>query len=283
VAKRTPSAPDARASDSLFYRSLAVSAALHAALLAAGGFGVSFDSFAPAEGLVVDLTLPLTGVDSPGAGPLGLPPSAPPLGAPEPPAVVAAPHPAAETPAAVEPAAEPRPASEPVVEPAPASLESAAAEAASAPSAGESSPGPSPAVPAPASVSGGSPLGISGGEGSTPGAGPGPEGGGGTGPAGRSESPEVLPVLLNKDEVLKNLRRFYPEAERAAGREAEVIVKILIGVSGRVESVDVLRSGGTAFDEGAASVARRMRFSPAILQGRPVAVAVPQRILFRLE
>jgi len=32
----------------------------------------------------------------------------------------------------------------------------------------------------------------------------------------------AFPKLLNRDEVLANLRRFYPESERRAGHEADV-------------------------------------------------------------
>jgi protein TonB len=93
-----------------------------------------------------------------------------------------------------------------------------------------------------------------------------------------------LPVLLNRGELLANLRRFYPEVERRAGREGSVRVKLHIGSDGKVEPVEIAFSGGTAFDIAAREVGRRMRFSPAIgLDGRPVPVALPQDILFRLE
>jgi protein TonB len=93
-----------------------------------------------------------------------------------------------------------------------------------------------------------------------------------------------LPVLLNRDELLANMRRFYPEVERRAGREGAVRVKLHIGSDGRVDPVEIAVSGGTAFDIAAREVGRRMRFSPAIgLDGRPVPVALPQDILFRLE
>ncbi len=93
----------------------------------------------------------------------------------------------------------------------------------------------------------------------------------------------AFPRLLNADEVLANLRRFYPESERAANREGDVTVLIHIDAEGSVSAVDVRRSAGSAFDQAAQKVGKLMRFSPAIgLDGRPVPVALPQPIQFRL-
>ncbi|MBI4377130.1 MAG: TonB family protein [Elusimicrobia bacterium] len=92
-----------------------------------------------------------------------------------------------------------------------------------------------------------------------------------------------FPQLLNRDEVLANLRRFYPESERRAGREGTVIVKIHIDEQGGVAAVDVVSSAGWAFDGAAKEVAKLMRFSPALsLSGKPLAVRVPQSMVFRL-
>jgi TonB family protein len=99
----------------------------------------------------------------------------------------------------------------------------------------------------------------------------------------RTARPDVLPKLLNREEVLSNLRKFYPEAERKAGREAKVVVRLRLGVTGAVEAVDVLQSGGAAFDAAARQVAERMRFSPAMKDGAGVPVALPQAIVFQLE
>ena len=93
----------------------------------------------------------------------------------------------------------------------------------------------------------------------------------------------AFPKLLNRDEVLENLRRLYPEIERRAGREADVIIMIHIGVDGSVRGVDLQSSSGANFDEAARKVGKLMRFSPAIgLNGRPVPVRMGQPINFRL-
>ena len=92
-----------------------------------------------------------------------------------------------------------------------------------------------------------------------------------------------LPRLLNRDELLANLRRFYPESERRAGREGSVLATLHIGVDGRVDPVEIAQSAGTAFDAAAKEVAKRMKFSPAIGRNGPVPVKLNQAIIFRLD
>jgi len=104
---------------------------------------------------------------------------------------------------------------------------------------------------------------------------------GGTGPGGSGLM--QLPRLLNRDELLANLRRFYPEIERRAGREGSVLVTLHIGIDGRVDPVDIAQSGGAAFDAAAREVARRMLFSPALGRNGPVPVKLNQAIIFRLQ
>lgn len=92
-----------------------------------------------------------------------------------------------------------------------------------------------------------------------------------------------LPRLLNRDEVLASLRRFYPESERQAGREGAVVIVLHLGPDGLVTSADVARSASPAFDAAAQKVGALMRFSPAIgLSGKPVHVRMPQEVRFRL-
>jgi len=128
-------------------------------------------------------------------------------------------------------------------------------------------PAPTPAVTAPGGTG-------PGGQG-----GPGGSGGGpGTGDAWVNRPPR----LLNLAEVRASLRKFYPEVERRAGREGSVVVRIGISAEGKVTGVEVLQSDGEAFDEGAKSVARMMRFEPALKESRPIAVTVRQSVGFKL-
>ncbi|MDX6770419.1 MAG: TonB family protein [Elusimicrobiota bacterium] len=147
-------------------------------------------------------------------------------------------------------------------------------------------PGPSTKAletPAPPQTTPGGEVGGTGTAAKTGGSGEGSDEGvpGGTGDGGTPLS--AMPRLLNRDEIVRLMKRFYPEAERRMGREGDVVVAIHIGASGSVSSVDVLRGATPAFDDAARKVAGLMRFSPAIgLNGRPVAVKLPQQVQFRL-
>jgi TonB family protein len=92
-----------------------------------------------------------------------------------------------------------------------------------------------------------------------------------------------FPKLLNRREILRLLRRNYPSIEREAGRNGEVIVDLHLDAGGQVTGVEVVGSAGSAFDGVAQSVARKMKFSPAMMQSGPVAVKIRQAIVFKLE
>ncbi|MEK7389575.1 MAG: TonB family protein [Elusimicrobiota bacterium] len=147
-------------------------------------------------------------------------------------------------------------------------------------------PGPSTTVtqtPEPPAATPGGAIGGTGTAAKTGGSGEGSDDGvpGGTGHGG---TPLLeLPRLLNRDEVLASLRRFYPENERQAGKEGTVVIMIHLGTDGRVSSADVVRPASASFDEASKKVAALMRFSPAIgLNGKPVNVRMPQEVIFRL-
>jgi TonB family protein len=110
---------------------------------------------------------------------------------------------------------------------------------------------------------------------------------GGLGTGGEGEVDWIFlterPRLLNRDELVKNIRRFYPEAERRAGREGTVTVHVHLNRDGRVAGADIARSAGDLFDEAAQKVVASARFSPARRGDRAVSVKFVQSIDFRLE
>ncbi|MBI4387285.1 MAG: energy transducer TonB [Elusimicrobia bacterium] len=117
------------------------------------------------------------------------------------------------------------------------------------------------------------------------GAGPGGEGGLGGSGGGTGTGEAIVnrpPRLINVQEIRASLKRLYPERERRAGREGQVLVAIHVGEDGRVRGVEVLESAGEAFDETAGTVARRMIFEPALVRSVPTAVKVKQAVVFRL-
>jgi len=92
-----------------------------------------------------------------------------------------------------------------------------------------------------------------------------------------------LPSMMNRDDLIRNMRRFYPESERRAGREGTVVLDVHIGRDGQVSAVDVVESAGPAFDEAAKKVIFAARFSPARIGLNNVAVKIRQAIAFQLS
>lgn len=104
----------------------------------------------------------------------------------------------------------------------------------------------------------------------------------GKGPGGGGDIVSY-PRLLNRDEIFGMLKRFYPEGERRAGHEGTVVLAVHVGADGRVSGTEVLESAGSAFDRAAGEVAKLMRFEPAMGRKGPVAVKLPQSVVFQLE
>ena len=106
--------------------------------------------------------------------------------------------------------------------------------------------------------------------------------GGGEGEGGGIKI-DRYPVLLNKREILRLLKKNYPPAEREAGITSRVIVDLHLDTLGNVTGLDVVGSGGVNFDSAAKVVAPKMRFKPALVNAGPAAVKIRQSIIFKLE
>ncbi len=83
------------------------------------------------------------------------------------------------------------------------------------------------------------------------------------------------PQLLN----FKQVEAPYPEVEKAAARTAAVTLQIAISDRGDVIEVVVLESAGAAFDGAAVDSAKRFKFAPAEINGRPA----PVKLTFRYD
>jgi TonB family protein len=71
----------------------------------------------------------------------------------------------------------------------------------------------------------------------------------------------------------------FPEAEKASGKGAIVVLQIAIGADGKVTQVAVLQSASPAFDAAALDAAKKFVFDPARADGKPI----PVRIQYRYE
>lgn len=94
-----------------------------------------------------------------------------------------------------------------------------------------------------------------------------------------------LKQVATPPRVLEQVRPQYPRAARSDGIEGLVLVRVIIGVDGRIEpgSVQVVRSV-PALDAAAMSAVSQWRFSPALgHQGRSVRVIVEIPVQFSLK
>jgi periplasmic protein TonB len=106
-------------------------------------------------------------------------------------------------------------------------------------------------------------------------------------PAGPNRAARGLPrpgSVLTPPRRLREVKPRYPDARRASGVEADVLLVVSLDVAGHVLSVTVGRSShDEAFDEAARQAAREERFSPALRDGVPVATTFSFTTHFRLD
>jgi TonB family protein len=100
---------------------------------------------------------------------------------------------------------------------------------------------------------------------------------------GDGGSPVTWPKLLNRDELMANIRKFYPERQRRLGREGDVELWVHIDVSGAVIATEVKASDDSEFEPAAEKVAALMKFAPAMGASGPVPVKIRAPIQFRLK
>jgi protein TonB len=94
-----------------------------------------------------------------------------------------------------------------------------------------------------------------------------------------------LKQVASAPRVLQQIKPQYPRSARNDGIEGLVLVRVIIGVDGRIEpgSTRVVRSV-PALDAAAVSAVSQWRFSPALgRQGRPVRVIVEIPVQFSLK
>jgi TonB family protein len=94
-----------------------------------------------------------------------------------------------------------------------------------------------------------------------------------------AQPPADAPKLTKPPRLLTFVKADYPEGEKAAGREAVVVLRLTLDAEGAVGEAAVETSAGAAFDAAALAAARQFRFEPAEIDGKPA----PIRILYRYE
>jgi TonB family protein len=90
---------------------------------------------------------------------------------------------------------------------------------------------------------------------------------------------QAAPQLTKPPALVTFVEAEYPEAERASGRSASVVLQITISATGTVEEATVTESAGPAFDQAALAAVQRFAFTPAEIDGKPG----PIRILYKYD
>ena len=108
----------------------------------------------------------------------------------------------------------------------------------------------------------------------------------GTVPAPASEPVEAADQAKVEAPSLKrafDMKRIYPREARLAREEGDVLLEFAVTERGTVASVAIVRSSGHAsLDAAALKAARKATFTPAKVNGRPVAKTVRFALSFRL-
>lgn len=93
---------------------------------------------------------------------------------------------------------------------------------------------------------------------------------------------DVIPRPRNTKTFAQALQHGYPPHLRQAGVSGLVQVAFVVGADGEPRDVRVIRTSDPSFDAPSVQAVSLLRFAPAQLQGRPVAVRVEQPIIWRV-
>lgn len=98
-----------------------------------------------------------------------------------------------------------------------------------------------------------------------------------------SETPLPESAVDAPARLLSSVPVVYPEAARAAGLEADVLLELVVDGDGRVTSARQLSSPSRELADAAARAVRAYRFTPAHRAGRAVSVRMRWTVTFRLQ
>ncbi len=98
---------------------------------------------------------------------------------------------------------------------------------------------------------------------------------------GEPAEPATAPAQIERPKLLSDAQPRYPEKAWNDQREADVVVLLTVDEEGVVTEAEVAEAAGHGFDEEALAAARKLRFSPARIDG--VASAVQIRYTFRFR
>jgi TonB family protein len=83
---------------------------------------------------------------------------------------------------------------------------------------------------------------------------------------------ETMPRPTNVADMRAALEAGYPPELRASGRQGTVVVSMVVSAEGETRDVGVVSSSEPGFDSATIAAVRLLRFTPAAVAGKPVAV-----------
>ncbi len=88
------------------------------------------------------------------------------------------------------------------------------------------------------------------------------------------------PKLTKPPKLVKFVEAPYLESEKAAGKQASVVLQIAISATGTVSDARVIESAGPAFDQAALEAVRAFVFEPAEIDNKPAPIRINYRYQF---
>ena len=97
------------------------------------------------------------------------------------------------------------------------------------------------------------------------------------------DAPAAPPADLVPPKLAQGATPEYPESKKASAEKASVTLSLTIAKDGSVEAVSVTTSAGPEFDDAAVAAAKKLTFSPATRDGKPIPARIPYRFDFAFE
>ncbi|RMG63190.1 MAG: TonB family protein [Calditrichaeota bacterium] len=99
-----------------------------------------------------------------------------------------------------------------------------------------------------------------------------------------TNEPILEPFLdAGKRQYVRRVAPLYPEIYKRTHHEGKVILEVIVGLDGRVETYRVLRSDGELFTRAAVQALKDFIYKPGTRNGRPVRFKVIEQFIFRLK
>ena len=101
----------------------------------------------------------------------------------------------------------------------------------------------------------------------------------------RAPTPPALHVggTIREPKKIRNVAPVYPESARQERVQGVVVLRTIIALSGCVEAVEVVQGTDPRLDVAALVAVSRWRYTPTLLDGRPVPVIMTVTVNFRLS